>query len=356
MYFLVPIPEKAIPILEECYNYWRNENDQERLGLILSDWGWANMMIGNYKKCEKLSLEALEIFESLLHHEGRISSHRNIGFTYMNRSQPLKAIPHFNEWQKLAVEGKNYREEAYAICSIGQCSYLQGDYDLAIEQIQRGVAILYRIKDKNLESYGNCLLGQAYLFRGDFEKFSVISSKAVKLAEDSGSKLAIIVANVYRALIKMNLRSYEEAKALLAKAYLINKNSNFRLCSDFYYRISSFLALEMDNLPKAKSLLGTQLKGQLNEENFYALTTAMEMGALIAFKEQKFEAAAVLYRGSQKVRTELQIPLHTYEEQDFLDLERNLAESLSTDVQASIKSTDLPLEELINISEEIFLS
>ena len=82
----------------------------------------------------------------------------------------------------------------------------------------------------------------------------------------------------------------------------------------------------------------------------------MEMGALIAFKEQKFEAAAVLYRGSQKVRTELQIPLHTYEEQDFLDLERNLAESLSTDVQASIKSTDLPLEELINISEEIFLS
>ena len=69
LYFLVPIPEKAIPILEECYNYWRNENDQERLGLILNDWGWANIMIGNYRKCEELTLEALDIFENLIHNE-----------------------------------------------------------------------------------------------------------------------------------------------------------------------------------------------------------------------------------------------------------------------------------------------
>ncbi|MEM9936159.1 MAG: hypothetical protein AAF824_21220, partial [Bacteroidota bacterium] len=356
LYFLVPIPEKAIPILEECYNYWRNKDDQERLGLILNDWGWANMMIGNYRKCEDLTLEALDIFENLIHNEGLISSHRNIGFAYMNRSQPLKAIPHFKKWQKLAVAEKNYRDEAYALCSIGQCSYLQGDYDLAIKQIQGGIEILQRIKDKNLEAYGNSILSLAFLFKGDFEEFNLVSSRALKLAEDTGAKYAVVMVNTYIAITKISLKNYEEARLILEEVYLINKRLNFRLCSDFYSKTSAYLALQTNNVTDAKSLVATQLKGQLQQRNFYALTTAMEMGAMIAYREQKFESSAALYWGSKRWRSELQIPLYAYEKQNFLDLQQQLEESLSLDVLQSVKSAILPLEDLVNMAEEIFLS
>ncbi|MEL6193162.1 MAG: adenylate/guanylate cyclase domain-containing protein, partial [Bacteroidota bacterium] len=84
LYFYIPVPEKAIPIFEESYEYWKRKNDQENLGQILNDWGWANMMIRECAKCEEMSLEAKTIFEALSNKEKLENSCRNLGFSIMH--------------------------------------------------------------------------------------------------------------------------------------------------------------------------------------------------------------------------------------------------------------------------------
>ena len=356
LYFYIPIPEKAIPILEESFAYWSKEGDKARLGHILNDLGWAYMMIGNYVKCEKLSLKGKTIFEQLLYKERLAGSHSNLGFAYMNRFRPMEAMPHFIKCYQLTEDFGDSRRNAYALCNQGLTNALIGNYDQAIAQIQEGTSVFQKTEDKLLESYGNSLLCEVFLFMGEYENCLAVCQKTEKIALECNASFAAVIAFTSRAAVKIHREEYQEAQNILEGISKTVARINFRAAYDYYYKTRSILAIKTSDLKMAKNLLSQMLKGQLSQKNFTALIPSMELGALIAYEERKFESSAILLFGSQKFRAELKTPIQAYEKQDFLNLEKQLVESLSADVVASIKSKHLLLEELANISEEIFFS
>ena len=356
LYFYIPLPEKAIPIFEESYEYWKSENDQENLGLILNDWGWANMMIRECAKCEEMSLEAKAIFEALSNKEKLENSCRNLGFSFMHRYRPLEGMSYFKQSIQLSEQLNNSRTKGYALVSLGYCNLLLGKYDLAIDHIQEAISILQKINDKNLEAFGFCSLGRAYLIKGDYDSFLRNCPEAEELARNVNARYATALIFIDRASIKVYQKDYGEAKIILKEAYKITESLNLGIGYELYYRVYATLAVKINDFPMAKSICRKHLKGQLKEKNFYALINSMEIGAVIAYKEQKLESSAVLYWGSQRWRKELHIPLYAYEEQDYLNLQQQLEESLSPDDLATIKSMDLPLEDLVNLAEEILAS
>ena len=62
LYWFIPLPEKSVPIFEECYAYWRSKDDKIRLGYVLNDLGWSKILSGEDREGEQLSLKAKEIF------------------------------------------------------------------------------------------------------------------------------------------------------------------------------------------------------------------------------------------------------------------------------------------------------
>ncbi|MEM7513958.1 MAG: tetratricopeptide repeat protein, partial [Bacteroidota bacterium] len=356
LYLYIPRPEKAIPILEESYAYWRKKSDKSKLGHVLNDLGWANIVIGNYIEGEKYSLKGKEIFETLQNKAKLVSSHNNLGSSFMNRGRPTEAYPHFTKCLELTKQLNDDRRKAYALLNLGLCDAYHGNYDLSISRAKQGIVILHEINDKTLETYGYDLLSFTYLYQGDFVNCYDACIKTEILAKEANAVFAIADSYTRRAFMEIHQNKLKEAKDILEKIEKIAEKKTSHAVYANYFKAMAYLTIKMNDLEQAKLFGKSMLEGQLPQGDFLSLIPALEIGAIIANKEEKFESAATLLLGSQRVRAELTTPIQFYEKKDYLNLQQLIEERLSAEVLASIKSKHLSLEELANISEEIFLS
>ena len=214
---MFPMIEKAIPLLEESYQYWRNQGNQRQLGLALNDLSWGYLWKGCWNKSETYALEAKLIFEQLSDEARLVASLNNLGCVQMFRAIPNEAIPYFEKNLELTKRLKDQRRYVYSLISIGESNYIKGLYELAESQIQEAIVVC-RNNSYLFEAYGLATLGFIYYAKGDFEACTKISWETEKLGRAAYINFAVLGALVHRVLAAFGKGDLENAKLWSDKA------------------------------------------------------------------------------------------------------------------------------------------
>ncbi|MEM7514769.1 MAG: tetratricopeptide repeat protein, partial [Bacteroidota bacterium] len=244
LYWFIPLPEKSIPIFEECYAYWSSKDDKVRLGYVLNDLGWSKILSGEYREGEQLSLKAKEIFELIDHKEKLVSAYNNLGFSFRNRGRPKEAQPYFAKCLELTEQLNDDRRNAYALTNLGMCAIFQGDHAPGLFNVLQAITTFHELNDKTLEAYGYNMLIYAYLHLGDFVNGEEACIKTEKLAKEANAVFAVADSYTNRAIINVYQNEFQQAKEHLEKVGKIIERKTFQTVDFNYYKAMAYLGIK----------------------------------------------------------------------------------------------------------------
>ena len=199
-------------------------NDEVGICNTLNNIGVIYSAQGEFEKALEKQNNALEMRENMGDSSGLAASYNNIGIIYARQGEFKEAIENFNKSLKIRKEINDINGIAGSHSNIGLVYSMQGNYKKALDNSFAALEIIERANDKLLEVNAYVNIGELYLKINQLDKAEQYLSKALIIAEKTGSHNAI--GMTYDFLSQLNIARSNYKKALeYYKTYISYRDS-----------------------------------------------------------------------------------------------------------------------------------
>jgi len=245
--------------IEKCFNYIDSQNYQlalqagqnavriyplsaeahECLGQVYTNIGYFNLSIKELKTAEKLTNNKAYL--------GAIYSY--IGGDYGNLGDLNNALLYYDRFLKIERDLNNQEEESLALNNIAGIYQDQGNYDKALEYLNKSLQLTTK-PSSIATTYNNIAL--VYSDKGDNNKAVEYYKKAIEFDQKAGnyhgtSRDMLNLGDTYKDLKNFSSAQYYLQKGLLMMQKLGDKYGE---ANGYYYFGKLYLAQNQKNLAK----------------------------------------------------------------------------------------------------------
>jgi predicted ATPase len=327
-YLYTPSRYKSEEIFEECLAFWRKQDDENQLGLILNDIGWYHIVLGSFQKGEIYTEEARVIFERLSNKKRLVASLNSLGMLKMWQRKPLIALSFFEQTFVLTEELKDQRRNAQSVLNTAYCNYLMGNYKLAEGQIEQALVTFRKNSSLIFEETALIWLCYIYYEYGAYDKCKELCIRIREIGEEANIMFGKGSAYTCMALAEFGLGNRDVTRDLIRKAekLLAGGEKHF-----MYITATSQASIEWDfgDMEMVKSCCQTLLSHEIERGSYLGFIPGIEIAARIAAHEGNYKSAAILFFNAQVMRAELSTPIRKSEAKTYQDLLKDLKSNLS---------------------------
>ena len=358
-YGYTPFRDKAEAIFEECLAYWRDQDDENQIGLVLNDFGWYHIEgASEYNKSDLYSSEAREIFERSLNTSRLVASLNNLGMSKMFRSRPREALPIFQKTTQLTIQLKDKRRNAQALLNTAYCNYLLGDYETAEKQLNTSLITFRKNSSRILEEFALIILCFIFYEYQKYSKCKELSDDIKKIAEEIHTSFAIGLAYKCRASAEYGLGNLADAKSYIEKAVYIFENISK---SEGWIKnraaiVQAKIAWKLEDFDTFRSCCHKLLTNELEQGNYSGFISGLELTARLAAHGNDYLSAAILFFNAQTIRAELKTPIRKSEEKIFVDLTNEFTKKLGDQTYQFAHDQHLTHLQLKNMATDILVT
>jgi len=173
--------QEAFQTWEQALQIYREIQDLNAQGLLLSNLGIAYGSVGQTQKSLDYYQQALTIFKQSGVIAGEGLTLGNIGTAYNLLGQYQKASEAFQQSLAIAKQMGDRNAEGRAIANLGNTYNYLGQYQKAIDAFQQGLTIFQQLGDRAAEGSALGNLGGAYNFLGQYQKAIDYHQKALAI-------------------------------------------------------------------------------------------------------------------------------------------------------------------------------
>src|SRR6056297_521396 len=291
--------EQALKFYQQALSINKRMDNNQEIARNLTNLGSIYRLFGNYELAINQHLEALEIYEGLQNNEGIAWSALNIARLFKMMKNYVKSIEYINQLLGIyqAIEEDNRVPVGVTLClkEFGDVYYEMGDYDQAIDYINRVLRMNEKSGNKLGVANSLSMLGKIYFDAADYTKATSYLKRS-KILKDSLNDLTE-TASILRYLGKIDLINNQlpEARKNLQKSLKFAFKQNLKEeVKETYLALSDFYE-KTGNDSKALEYykLYTGLKDSLNNQKINELELQYEFDKMqrqIAFEQKQKDA------------------------------------------------------------------
>ncbi len=161
--------QKAIDLMTEVIGIQRKfEKPTTNLGLSLSNLGFFNAQVGDFRKSIELQTEALELFQRLGDRVNTAATFSNLGDNYRLVGELEKSIEVLQRALKEFQALKLRRNEANTLTKLGAAHSTKGEFDLALTRTREALAIWKELGIRSSEATALNNIGKILETRREF--------------------------------------------------------------------------------------------------------------------------------------------------------------------------------------------
>lgn len=198
--------KKAITFYEKAMIFYKEINDQESVAALLQNLGVSYSQSDNKVKALENYNKSLEIYENLQNDYGIAISKVNIGNILMKQNRMNRAINHFEIALAYFLQNNLPWETTLTYLDLGEAHANNGDTDLALDYLQKGIELSKKHNYSANES--------------EFYKmFSMVYEKAgnYKLAFENFQKYTTLENTIFRNESAKRIEELEARFNIMAK-------------------------------------------------------------------------------------------------------------------------------------------
>ena len=287
--------EQALRFYQQALTINKELENNQEIARNLTNLGSVYRLFGNYELAINQHLEALKIYEELQNNEGIAWSALNIARLFKMMKNYVKSIEYINQSLGIyqAIEEDNRVPVGVTLClkEFGDVYYEMGDYDQAIDYINRVLRMNEKSGNKLGVANSLSMLGKIYFDAADYTKATSYLKRS-KILKDSLNDLTE-TASILRYLGKIDLINNQlpEARKNLQKSLKFAFKQNLKEeVKETYLALSDFYE-KTGNDSKALEYykLYTGLKDSLNNQKINELELQYEFDKMqrkIEFEQQ----------------------------------------------------------------------
>ena len=256
--------DEAIPILEEAVPLLERVGELERLIVALMNLGEAHRATGDLEKALQYNRQGVEIAE-------RIGNLANVGFGVANIAEILLSM---GAWME------------------------------ALEHLERAQEVLVGLSATSADQYVPLIRGQILLAMGNWDDAEAALVEGLAIAEASGERQALEVANKSMAELEL-LRSEPEA-AIRRLEPLAGREGGFRVLIE---TVLAWALLEAGEVERAASLVTAIVELGRTQGERLALTDALRVQGMVLAKEGRQDEAVAAFEEALEMARPQPYPL-----------------------------------------------
>ncbi len=253
--------EEAILCHTKCLNLREENNDTSGTASSFNNLGLVYRSTGRINKAIECFTKSMKTKQRNNNLPGLAATHLNIALTYLDIEDFEKADKNCEVSCKLAEDTDNQQILAETYGTMGDISYLKGDYEKAANCYFRDLRICQKTKSVREEAVVLRRLGQLFLATDEIEKAKELLNEARKLNLKIGSHLETALLNTLEGRLKVKTGERDEGIAKLEGvsielSLLGRKNTAARICAELgeLYLEDKNEALAREHLLRSTSL------------------------------------------------------------------------------------------------------
>ncbi len=322
-------PEEGIAYLKKSLAIWLDLNKPVKSATLMNHISWLSFRFSDYEESQKYALDAYSIHFREGNTRGVALSYCNLGWVEFLKGNLNEALVYIKKEKALHFDNDDSRNYAYSQIREGWINLLKGFNETALELITKAIDNLEQLKEGQLTAFGKHILGKLYLAQGQFDAAFHCFDIAEKLFK--GTRDTVFIAFTYcsKSQVCLMMNRLEEAEHLmeLASNIFSSKSEKINRISEFHSTLGYLEWEKHNNLDAAKWFKKALQHNHKNEEKFY-LVQNIEWLAKFAFYDKHYSLANKLFAFCRRFRTELQMPLSTFEKESIEKIEGQLQTNL----------------------------
>lgn len=224
------------------------------------------------------------------------------------------------KWTKLALEKSGGEVDpklrANASRSIGNLSFMQGDFEAANLFYNESLRLSREIGDKEMICYALAGLGNMKAFRGDFKQAQNLMKESLTLAKELNDKLQITLTLNSLGEIAREEADYQAARQFYEEAHAIAKQESFSIAIPTYTGNLVSVSCLLGDYRAARLYCLESLKVSEELGDKKGIGGALDRFAALAVKAGEMEKAAQLWAAAQTIFEEVGYKIEKVD-QDF---------------------------------------
>jgi len=268
-------------------------------GQIYYALGNCNFALGNLPNALKLSLEALNVFESLNEKNDLLNAYVSIANIYERQNSFSKAIEFNLKAANIFEQNKNIFRTLTIYENVGKIYALQKKYTLAVNYYNKALKIYQSIGNKAGEAITYQNLAKLYYNQSNYKYALNYYQLSYKIAKQANSEVLETSNLLGLGNTELMLNNYgvaeQKYKLALQKAKLLNQRFELKEA----YEGLAIISKSKNNVFESKtfSMLSTQLKDSLFNDSILARVTNLQL----LYDKEKTQQQVVLLKKNEEL-------------------------------------------------------
>jgi CHAT domain-containing protein/tetratricopeptide (TPR) repeat protein len=218
--------EQALEYLSRSLALAQELGDQDTINRLLECMGALYQRRGDWTRALEYYQRSLALCRTLQDRHSESIVLNNIGELYFEQNDLPQALSYYQRSLELARQVGN--EWLAFNTTMGTIYQLQGNYDKALQHLQKGLAGYERMGKKAGAVQALNGIGSLYYDRKDYEQAFGYFSRSLELARELGDQYRIAAALTGMAKVRHMQKNFAKALELAEQASAITRNSNDR--------------------------------------------------------------------------------------------------------------------------------
>ncbi len=261
--------EKDVQELQTALEIYQILNDLRHIALVRHDLGVAYRTAGNAKANEHFEI-ALDYWQRSNNHVGLANTLNSIGVGYHREGNYDKAIETLEKAVTQTRQSGQLRVEALALASLGDVYRDKGEHLRAQEVFETAFEIARRINEGFVITYTLIALGETLLLTGDFDTAEQLVHQALDQAKAHQSNYELGLGHTSLGILNYAKGNARAATEDLARAVdLLEQGGAKRDCARAHLHLAqaNFLRGELDEAVRDLKTVA-DIGKQIGEEQF----------------------------------------------------------------------------------------
>jgi predicted ATPase/DNA-binding winged helix-turn-helix (wHTH) protein len=241
--------QKALLLLEEASEYYRQLNDKLNFASVLAAIGNIHCLLGSIEKAKTISSESYEILRGSRYYKSTILALNGLGFVAsMKKDDIPQAENAFAEAAAICIKLKDTFREGAVRSNLADMKFCLGLHDSAIEECRQAIAAL-RVSNRRLElGIALCNMAGYLVICGNVGAAMAPAIESLRLVSDEGG-YALRSCLEQWAIIGCHLGKHHAAARIAGFVDAANLSAGARRnwsSEQYYHQLAKLLA---DGLP-----------------------------------------------------------------------------------------------------------
>ncbi|MGD1944710.1 MAG: tetratricopeptide repeat protein [Croceivirga sp.] len=282
----------------------------EAISYLINQKGTVYRYLSAFRRALDLHEEALELSQKINNKEFEVFSLNMIGVVY-RRTDAIKTALDYSQRALEVAESIDEpsvhikRNINVALNSIGNLYKLLGQYDLAIAQFERALALEGELNNKLGLAINNQNIGDCLEQKGDLDRALAQYQKALALNEEIPNDYGKVFSENGIAQVYLKKEKYKEALSILEKLAKPVSDIKDKLIWSVVLINTGWANMELGNLPKAEENMQHGLKMAIENSLSRNVVYANRLLSQLETKRENYKKALAYYQEAEEFDKEI---------------------------------------------------